>query len=523
MDFDWGYTLGLLKDRDFWYACLTVAQLSISAWLIAGIIGFLLALAKQSAIKPINWAANTYIWFFRSLPLLVLLVFVYNLPQIFPASSILLRSPFYAGLVALVVSETAYMAEIHRGGIMSVPQGQVEAGKALGLRYGGIQRLIVIPQAIRIALPTLSNQFVTIVKLTSLVSVISLTEILLVGQRLYTQNFLIFETMLAVAFYYVVVVTLFDRVLVGMESSLDIRRKKTRPLQLSEHTQQSIDKVLQHPLANTAAAQQDNAAQPLDDTTTSNQKTPDATPILSIHNLNKYYGDYHALKDINLEVHTGDVISIIGASGSGKTSLIRCLNGLEDIDSGRILLKGAYFLGPDDSDKNSQQNKQILDIGMVFQNFNLFAHKTALENVLLALNYHRRGTPEQRRVEALAQLKRVGLLEFAHQYPHSLSGGQQQRVAIARALAMRPSIMLFDEPTSALDPELVSEVLKVIEQLAAEKMTMLIVTHEMQFAFSVSNRIWFMQQGQVIHDSTPKGLKTSDDQRVKDFIYQITN
>src|SRR5690625_1894958 len=201
MDFDWGYTLGLLKDRDFWYACLTVAQLSISAWLIAGIIGFLLALAKQSAIKPINWAANTYIWFFRSLPLLVLLVFVYNLPQIFPASSILLRSPFYAGLVALVVSETAYMAEIHRGGIMSVPQGQVEAGKALGLRYGGIQRLIVIPQAIRIALPTLSNQFVTIVKLTSLVSVISLTEILLVGQRLYTQNFLIFETMLAVAFY----------------------------------------------------------------------------------------------------------------------------------------------------------------------------------------------------------------------------------------------------------------------------------------------------------------------------------
>src|SRR5690625_6367959 len=168
MDFDWGYTLGLLKDRDFWYACLTVAQLSISAWLIAGIIGFLLALAKQSTIKPINWVANTYIWFFRSLPLLVLLVFVYNLPQIFPASSVLLRSPFYAGLVALVVSETAYMAEIHRGGIMSVPQGQIEAGKALGLRYSGIQRLIVIPQAIRIALPTLSNQFVTIVKLTSL-------------------------------------------------------------------------------------------------------------------------------------------------------------------------------------------------------------------------------------------------------------------------------------------------------------------------------------------------------------------
>src|SRR5690625_663676 len=519
MDFDWGYTLGLLKDRDFWYACLTVAQLSISAWLIAGIIGFLLALAKQSTIKPINWVANTYIWFFRSLPLLVLLVFVYNLPQIFPASSVLLRSPFYAGLVALVVSETAYMAEIHRGGIMSVPQGQIEAGKALGLRYSGIQRLIVIPQAIRIALPTLSNQFVTIVKLTSLVSVISLTEILLVGQRLYTQNFLIFETMLAVAFYYVVVVTLFDRVLVGMESSLDIKRKKTRPLKIPEQMHRAIEKVLQHPLASTPPIEQNHDAAPAETVDTSAR----SEPILSIQNLNKYYGDYHALKDINLDVHTGDVISISGASGSGKTSLIRCLNGLEEIDSGRILLQGAYFLGPDDKEKNTQQSQQILNIGMVFQTFNLFAHKTALENVMLALNYHRRGTPQERYIEALAQLKRVGLLELAHQYPHSLSGGQKQRVAIARALAMRPSIMLFDEPISALDPELVNEVLKVIEQLAAEKMTMLIVTHEMQFAFSVSNRIWFMQQGEVIHDSTPKGLKTSDDQRVKDFIYQITN
>src|SRR5690625_5007548 len=328
MDFDWGYTLGLLKDRDFWYACLTVAQLSISAWLIAGIIGFLLALAKQSAIKPINWAANTYIWFFRSLPLLVLLVFVYNLPQIFPASSILLRSPFYAGLVALVVSETAYMAEIHRGGIMSVPQGQVEAGKALGLRYGGLQRLIVIPQAIRIALPTLSNQFITIVKLTSLVSVISLTEILLVGQRLYTQNFLIFETMLAVAFYYVLVVTLFDRVLIYLENSLDVTRKHPGAFRPSRAELDDIQAVRQK-----VSVQQQQS------------QGASSQPALRAVNLNKYYGDPHALKDINLSVMPGDVISIIGASGSGKTSLIRALNGLESIDSGSVLLNGNPFLG----------------------------------------------------------------------------------------------------------------------------------------------------------------------------------
>jgi len=513
MDFNWGYTLSLFWDRDFWYACLTVAQLSISAWLIAGIIGFLLALAKQSSIRPMSWAANTYIWFFRSLPLLVLLVFVYNLPQIFPASSILLRSPFYAGLVALVVSETAYMAEIHRGGILSVPKGQIEAGQALGIGYGGIQRLIVIPQAIRIALPTLSNQFVTIVKLTSLVSVISLTEILLVGQRLYTQNFLIFETMLAVAFYYVVVVTLFDRVLVGMEVSLDIQRKKPRPLHFSSKQEKEIDQLLQAEsiLASESSPAADNNAAP-----------QERTPILSIRDLNKYYGQFHALQDINLDVFPGDVISIIGASGSGKTSLIRCLNGLERIDTGEILLEGQYFLGPNGTPQKRKQAQQMLNIGMVFQSFNLFAHKSALENVMLAPNYHRRGkNKHDRRTQALAQLKRVGLLEHAHQYPHSLSGGQQQRVAIARALAMHPSIMLFDEPTSALDPELVNEVLRVLEQLAAEGMTMLIVTHEMQFAFSVSNRIWFMQQGKVLYDSSPAELKASTDKAVQDFIYQV--
>src|SRR5699024_9432991 len=161
-------------------------------------LGFLLALAKMSRFPLLKLPVSAYIWFFRSLPLLVLLIFVYNLPQALPWASPYLSSPFVAGLLALVLSETAYMAEIHRGGLMAVPNGQREAGKALGISYTGIQRLIVIPQAIRIALPTLSNQFITIVKLTSLVSVISLAEILLVGQRLYTQNFLIFETMLEI-------------------------------------------------------------------------------------------------------------------------------------------------------------------------------------------------------------------------------------------------------------------------------------------------------------------------------------
>lgn len=504
MEFDWPYTLSLLAESDFWRACLTVAQLSISAWLIAGAIGFVLALAKQSTILPLNWVARVYIWFFRSLPLLVLLVFVYNLPQIYPASGSVLSNAFYAGLIALVLSETAYMAEIHRGGILSVPKGQYEAGRALGIGYAGIQRLIVIPQAIRIALPTLSNQFVTIVKLTSLVSVISLTEILLVGQRLYTQNFLIFETMLAVAFYYILVVTLFDQLLDRLEALMDVTRRKAKPLVLSDNEKLQIEQFREEILASRS----------------SNEPLADV-PALQVAGLNKYYGVHHALKDISFSVKSGDVVSIIGPSGSGKTSLIRTLNGLEVLDSGNVLVNGRQFLGEDDGEREKARADQILDIGMVFQSFNLFPHKTALENVMLAPAYHGRGTAASRRIQALGQLARVGLLEHANKYPHQLSGGQQQRVAIARALAMQPSIMLFDEPTSALDPELVSEVLKVLEQLAAEGMTMLIVTHEMRFAFSVSNRILFMEDGALAHDSTPDALRSLDDRRVKDFLHQV--
>lgn len=505
MDFDWTYTYSLLWESDFWRACWTVAQLSVSAWLIAGAVGFVLALAKQSRIASLNWPARVYIWFFRSLPLLVLLVFVYNLPQVFPASSVVLSSPFYAGLIALVLSETAYMAEIHRGGILSVPRGQYEAGKALGIRYSGIQRLIVIPQAIRIALPTLSNQFVTIVKLTSLVSVISLTEILLVGQRLYTQNFLIFETMLAVAFYYVLVVTLFDKILIRLEAFLDVTQRKPRPFVLSDADRKEIEALRESAMAARAERRQQISD----------------TPVLQVRGINKHYASHHALQNIDLTVQQGDVISIIGPSGSGKTSLIRALNGLETIDTGNVLVNGRHFLGECSDNREKSAADQILDIGMVFQSFNLFPHKTALENVMLALAYHSRGGARSRRILALSQLYKVGLIEHANKYPHQLSGGQQQRVAIARALAMKPSIMLFDEPTSALDPELVSEVLKVLEQLASEGMTMLIVTHEMQFAFSVSSRVLFMKDGTIAYDSTPEELRNTDDPRVKDFLHQV--
>ncbi|WP_227509819.1 amino acid ABC transporter ATP-binding protein [Acinetobacter pragensis] len=236
-------------------------------------------------------------------------------------------------------------------------------------------------------------------------------------------------------------------------------------------------------------------------------------------NIHKAYGQHEVLKGIHLNVNWGEVISIIGPSGSGKTTLIRTLNGLEALNQGTVNLLGQPFLKDQAITEDSPEyKKQIVHVGMVFQSFNLFPHKTILENVMLAPLYHKMGTVLDNKVTALAMLDKVGMKLHANKYPHQLSGGQQQRVAIARALAMQPSIILFDEPTSALDPELVNEVLKVIEELAKEGLTMIIVTHEMRFAFKVSDRVVFMENGHVILNDTPEILLQSDNERFQKFI-----
>ncbi|MDY6483803.1 MULTISPECIES: amino acid ABC transporter permease/ATP-binding protein [Acinetobacter] len=499
MDFNWAYTFSLFSHKSFWLATWTVIELSVLVWVIGIVLGFILAFAKQSKFKAVAWASDLYIWFFRSLPLLVLLVFTYNLPQIFPASSIVLASPFIAGLIAMTLSEAAYIAEIHRGGLTAIHKGQIEAGKALGIKYSGIQRLIVIPQAFRVALPSLGNEYVSIVKLTSLVSVISLTEILLVGQRLYTQNFLVMETMLAVAFYYVLIVTLFGWLLGWFERKIDITNRK--PGLLEEN-----DPLNMLPIASVRARKEISTEQV-------GEYALEATDI------HKSYGNQEVLKGINLNVKWGEVISIIGPSGSGKTTLIRTLNGLETLNKGTVNLLGQAFLKDQEITEHSPEyKKQIIHVGMVFQSFNLFPHKTILENVMLAPLYHNLGTVLDSKITALAMLEKVGMKQHANKYPHQLSGGQQQRVAIARALAMQPSIILFDEPTSALDPELVNEVLKVIEELASEGLTMIIVTHEMRFAFKVSDRVVFMEGGHVILNDAPEVLEKSDNERFQRFI-----
>ena len=291
----------------------------------------------------------------------------------------------------------------------------------------------------------------------------------MVGQRLYTQNFLVMETMLAVAFYYVLIVTIFGWLISLLEKKIDVTKRNPGLLDEKDDLN-SLNNVLKASIT---------ARQNID-TNRSGQFA------LEARNIHKSYGTHDVLKGIDLNVKWGEVISIIGPSGSGKTTFIRTLNGLESLDQGCVNILGKPFLKDKELTDNSKEYKeQIINIGMVFQGFNLFPHKTILENVMLAPNYHHIDTPLATKITALAMLEKVGMKQHANKYPHQLSGGQQQRVAIARALAMHPSVILFDEPTSALDPELVNEVLKVIEELAQEGLTMIIVTHEMNFAFKV--------------------------------------
>ncbi|ORA27696.1 glutamate ABC transporter ATP-binding protein [Mycobacterium aquaticum] len=245
--------------------------------------------------------------------------------------------------------------------------------------------------------------------------------------------------------------------------------------------------------------------------------TATSVPMISIQGVNKHFGALHVLKDINLEVQRGQVVVVLGPSGSGKSTLCRTINRLEPIDTGTITIDGDPL--PAEGRKLAQLRS---DVGMVFQSFNLFAHKTILENVTLAPIKVRKADKEKTRKEAMALLERVGVASQADKYPAQLSGGQQQRVAIARSLAMHPKVMLFDEPTSALDPEMINEVLAVMTDLAGEGMTMVVVTHEMGFARRASHRVVFMADGAVVEDAAPEEFFTNPkSDRAKDFLGKI--
>jgi general L-amino acid transport system ATP-binding protein len=247
------------------------------------------------------------------------------------------------------------------------------------------------------------------------------------------------------------------------------------------------------------------------------ESTTNNNPIIVTHDVHKWFGDFHALRGINLEVKAGEVVVIIGPSGSGKSTFVRTINRLEEHDRGEIIVDGITL-------SNDVRNIAAIrqEIGMVFQSFNLFPHLTVLQNITLAPIWVRRWPRAKANQIAMELLERVRIPEQADKYPAQLSGGQQQRVAIARALAMQPKIMLFDEPTSALDPEMIKEVLDVMRELARSGLTMLVVTHEMGFAREVADRVLFFDKGEIVEQGTPEHFFTNaQSERAKQFLSQI--
>lgn len=247
------------------------------------------------------------------------------------------------------------------------------------------------------------------------------------------------------------------------------------------------------------------------------KEVSDHMSIITVKSLKKTFGKNEVLKDINNVIEEKEVVCVIGPSGSGKSTFLRCLNRLEDITDGSV-----EILGKEITDKKTDINKLREEVGMVFQNFNLFPHMTVLENITLAPKKVKKERKEEAKEKAIKLLKKVGLESKADAYPSELSGGQKQRVAIARALAMNPKIMLFDEPTSALDPEMVGEVLQVMKDLAKEGMTMVVVTHEMGFAKEVADRVIFMDGGYIVEEGTPKEIfENTKEKRTKDFLSKV--
>lgn len=493
-------------------------------------LGTLLALARVSSSPLLSRLSFVYIWLFRSIPVIVLLLLVNNLGYLyetvalgvpgtdwawFSYPTVQLISPMAAAIIGLTLNQSAYSAEIIRGGILSVDQGQLEAASALGLPRWRQAVRIVLPQAMRSVLPAGFNDLIGLAKGTSMVYILALPELFYTIQIIYRRNLEVIPLLMVATVWYLVILTVLT--LIQRQIELHYARGALRNPMPSVFTR----------LARAWRARSAAPAEVVPDAQATGTVEPGPGAEVRITGLVKSYGGQRVLDDVSLTAPAGSVTVIIGPSGSGKSTLLRCINHLEHADAGFISLDGQLIgyrrLG--DSLHELTERELLLcraDVGMVFQNFNLFPHLTVLENLTEAPRFVRGLPPDQARAGARALLARVGLSEKADVYPRQLSGGQQQRVAIARALALKPKVLLFDEPTSALDPELVGEVLDVIKELARSGTTLLIVTHEIGFAREVADTVVFMAQGRIVESGPPDTLFTAPAQaRTAEFLAKV--
>jgi polar amino acid transport system permease protein len=497
------------------------------------LLGGVLALARVSNSPLMAGLAWVYIWLFRSIPLIVLLLILNNLGYLYetiwlgvPFTSITffsfnttrLITPFDAAVLGLTLNQAAFAAEIIRGGILSVDQGQHEAAAALGLPRHRQTYRIVLPQAMRTILPTAFNDIIGMAKGTSNVYIVAIPELFYTVQVIFHRNLEVIPLLMVATVWYLIILTFLSVIQWHVERHFARGALRTQP-----PTYLSRWKAAP-PRAETPAPGGKLAipAQAGRGWAHAHGRGAD----VSIHGVSKSFGALKVLDNVFLEAPAGSVTVILGQSGSGKSTLLRAINHLERVDEGFIAIDGeliGYRQAGDTLYELKERDilAQRIHVGMVFQNFNLFPHLTTLQNIVEAPLAHGVSRAEAT-TNALDLLARVGLSSKADVYPRQLSGGQQQRVAIARALALKPKVLLFDEPTSALDPELVNEVLDVIKELARSGATLLVVTHEIGFAREVADTIAFMDGGHIVETGPPaKILNEAEHPRLKEFLAKV--
>lgn len=499
---------------------LIAIQISALAMLGGLILGLGLALMRLSRLFVVRAIAAVYIWFVRGTPQLLQLVFIYDA---LPAIGVRFDT-FTTAVFGFALNEAAFSAEIIRGGILSVNRDQSVAASAFGMGPLLTMRRIILPQAMRAILPAIANDMVSMIKLTSIASVIFVNELTFRSQQIVGQNFKFFTVFAAAGVIYLAMTSVISVAQAALERhfNLEVERRsagetvlgrllgfRSRP-PVAEPPAPGALATISGPTSH-SATNVAGSTSPWVEALMSGahwKDKGDGTPFVTCDNAWKSYGSREVLRGVNLTVNRGEVVTIMGPSGSGKSTLLRLVNHLDHIDRGEIKVDGRYVgyekvgnaLRPV---RHLAQARAQARIGMVFQHFNLFDHLTAVENIMEAPVRVYGEDHEKARKLALSLLAGVGLSRHANHLPHRLSGGQQQRVAIARALAISPRLMLFDEPTSALDPELVAEVLAVIRRLAEAGMTMIVVTHEVRFAREVADRVIFMDDGRIVEQGTP--------------------
>ncbi len=472
--------------------------ISIFSALFGTALGFALCLIRRSRSRIASTITAVFIRFIQGIPVLVLLMVLFYV--VFAGMAL---DGIIVAIIGFSINFAVYVSEMIRTGINAIDVGQWEAASAIG--FGKVKTFtkIIAPQAARHILPVYKGEFISMVKMTSVVGYIAVQDLTKVSDIIRSRTFEAFFPLIVTAIIYFLLAWVITLLLGILEKRIDPKRRSRKLKGVNMNVSIKPEAITEQ-----TVKQQEK-------------------PVITVSHLKKAYSNITPLKDVNTEIYNGEVISIIGPSGTGKSTFLRCLNRLETPTAGKIQVLGCEIT----SSKSAELNYVRRRMGMVFQSFNLFSHLTVVENIMLGPVELLGCSRQQAYEHAMTLLGSVGLAEKALNYPDELSGGQKQRVAIARTLGMKPEIVLFDEPTSALDPTMVSEVLSVIRNLAGQGLTMLIVTHEMKFAKDVSTRVFYMDKGIIYEQGSPKQIFDSPQtdlcrafvNRLKTFHYQINS